>query len=77
MILCRHKLDIVQPDGYQYCKKCGLAFLAPKVVCEHKWVKDSKIEHETWGKVSGITIILQCSDCGELSSKQFGYTPNY
>lgn len=77
IIFCKHKLGVVQKDGYQYCEKCGKAFSAPKLECNHKWAEHSQINVEGYspysGKIiiTGIKIILQCSICGELKERSF------
>ena len=62
---CSHKYDVVI-DGYQYCKKCGIALSAP---CTHCWVTiETKTIQKNINKKESIPrklYTLKCSICGD------------
>jgi hypothetical protein len=63
MCLFNHKYDKVQEDGYQYCKNCGKAILAP---CNHKWVLIHEIKMDGWdpsGKMWIYKKVYECETC--------------
>ena len=67
-MFCFHKYNKVE-DGYQYCKKCGKAIVAP---CSHKWelIKTLEVSNAFSGdKANHYIFVLQCSNCGILEQK--------
>ena len=58
---CRHKFGKIVGE-HQYCNKCGKAIIVP---CSHKWYQIKTIQY-----IYGATIILQCSKCGEVKTKE-------
>lgn len=61
---CNHSFGTVQTDGYQYCKKCGLAVPVP---CQHQWAKMSQwgTESRLTGNMYKIQLLYECRKCGE------------
>ena len=69
---CRHIYGPVQSDGYQYCKLCGRAIIAPRnEVCNHKWETERIMttSNAYTGNVIKYTYILKCSRCGEMKTE--------
>ena len=69
---CWHRLDENIKDGYQYCKKCGLAIPVP---CNHVWKVQDSYEIERNSTILGLRTvgefhILQCVKCGEIQSRE-------
>jgi hypothetical protein len=72
---CKHSWGpislIDNPDGYQYCTKCGKA---EKPSHEHVWEihKEYNIQRERLGKNVGIgdMIICRCKICGEIKHNE-------
>jgi hypothetical protein len=69
-MFCNHKFDIIQPDGYQYCKKCGKAFNPPKLICNHKLKIIEKIDIEYFGNLTDRMIVQECSICGVIIERR-------
>lgn len=73
---CWHKWDENIKDGYQYCKKCGLAIPVP---CNHVWTVFDSYEIERCSTklgsmgISGILHTLQCTKCGDIKSARVNY----
>lgn len=68
---CWHKWGEIK-DGYQYCKKCGLAISAP---CNHVFKEISVHTIERNSTILGLRTvgefhILQCVKCGEIQSRE-------
>jgi hypothetical protein len=63
---CTHCFGEVN-NGYQYCKNCGIAIIAPKSKCEqHNWeIIDKYSKNTTYRKIP-ITVyyISRCVNCG-------------
>jgi len=61
---CWHKWGEVK-DGFQYCKKCGLAL---SISCNHIWntISEGDIVHSD--KIVGKMYIQKCKKCGEIKS---------
>lgn len=71
---CNHVYGEVHPDGYQYCKLCGRAILAPhEERCIHKWenVKTFNTTNTYTGNVIKITYVLRCVRCGEMKKEEY------
>ena len=67
-MFCRHKLGKVE-DGYQYCKKCGKAFI---VECPHTFVdSDSFNVLDECKRIVRYKKIVKCSKCGIYKSYVF------
>jgi hypothetical protein len=65
-VFCNHKLGKVE-GNYQYCIKCGKAFPAPKVGCNHKWIQKGTQDIGTiFGNVYKRVIVKECIHCGEI-----------
>ena len=63
---CKHKLGKVQKDGYQYCTKCGKAFVVP---CNHTYqlIKEITNEGDCYvGYRPHITLVSRCNKCGNI-----------
>ena len=78
MLLCHHKLGKVENDGYQYCIKCGKAFV---VECNHIFSDVSELEiyqkrnQYPYDKVvKGYKKIVKCKKCGIY--KEFVFNDN-
>jgi hypothetical protein len=71
MAQCNHKYEVVQPDGYQYCRKCGEARLIP---CFHKWEMFDQVDKigQIDGQVHGRVYIQKCAKCGVLMKTTVG-----
>ena len=79
-MFCWHKWGEIK-EGYQYCKRCGVA---KRVKCVHKWKKthEHKVHHTsiyernvTQAQLEklapdGILFILQCELCGEVTRRK-------
>jgi len=64
---CSHRFGKVQPDGFQYCEKCGKAVKPAAVSCEHKWAELATTEKmNARNLVVGFISKLQCSKCGDM-----------
>lgn len=63
---CWHKWGEIK-DGYQYCKKCGIAIPVP---CNHKWetICESNILTAVPGghNITGKMYAQKCKICGEI-----------
>jgi len=67
----KHKLGLIQKDGYQYCSRCGIAILPS---CNHNWELIASIEkkydwsyHMTYGhKENSLIRVYECSICKEI-----------
>jgi len=71
-MICRHKYEKREKDGYQYCSKCGKG---RKLPCVHKWkyMGFNSIEGmDVFGKCSiiGAIRIYECEFCGEMKKKR-------
>ncbi len=69
------KFDIVQPDGFQYCFKCGRATQPLAQPCKHKWdiLEQSRVtRHNPNGSERwvGNSYVLKCKHCGDLKEFQ-------
>ena len=69
---CKHKLGKVQKDGYQYCTKCGKAFVVP---CNHTYQLIKEINNKGGGFFGfgadvrpHMTFISRCTKCGDIFS---------
>ena len=71
----RHKFGKVEPDGFQYCLKCGKAWRPTAPVCAHVWKIESKSDvvmprdpnDESKGTfVYAKKYILRCAHCGNM-----------
>lgn len=62
---CTHLFGEVN-NGYQYCKNCGIAILAPKSKCEqHNWELIEQYSKDTkFGNTVAIYYISRCKNCG-------------
>lgn len=62
-----HKLGKVQEDGYQYCLKCGKAFVPP---CIHQFETIDKIPYYEMQFLNqvlmGYKYVKQCKKCKVL-----------
>ena len=72
-MFCRHKFGKVE-DGYQYCEKCGKAFV---VSCSHRWQSVQEVIMKQWGVPSGKIIVQQCTRCGEIQKIDVGDTKGW
>lgn len=69
-MFCFHKYGTVQPDGYQYCTKCGKAVI---VGCSHKWYEIKSINVFTVNSKPEYQIIVsRCRKCGEIKQDRIG-----
>ena len=67
----KHKLGKIQSDGYQYCERCGQAFIPS---CNHKWVLivENAIKFDwsyrlAYGNKQDYTErVYECSKCKEI-----------
>jgi len=65
----KHQYEVVKKDGFQYCKKCGLAVKPAKTICVHKWKKEEALERVTPDKrVVGVYFVLKCVHCGDMKN---------
>ena len=67
-MLCFHKFNKVDEDGYQYCKKCGKAFIPP---CKHNWILKKEIScyldfNNPPNSPNYYKYIYECSKCKEI-----------
>jgi hypothetical protein len=63
---CTHLFGEVN-NGYQYCKTCGIAIVAPKSKCEqHNWEIIDKYSKNTTYRETPIAVyyISRCVNCG-------------
>lgn len=67
---CSHDSFTDVKDGYQYCKKCNKAFLAPKKECDHHWFLLSEIIVK--GAVKGY--LYECLHCGSNRKEYAEYS---
>ena len=71
-MFCNHKYDTVQSDGYQYCRKCGVARSVP---CNHRWKIIEEISTKDSQSVSSgfiaMSYIQQCEKCGAIQQHDF------
>ncbi len=75
-MFCFHKYDKVQKDSYQYCKRCGVAIVAP---CIHDWEKIKTIQyfgenvlgHLCEEQPLGFAFIYECTKCKETRQEKF------
>ena len=70
------KYDVVQEDGFQYCKVCGKAIRPKQQSCQHIW-KDKHTMETFIGvgfddRMSGIVYVQQCTKCGEIKRTKIG-----
>lgn len=79
MSRCKHEYGPVQEDGYQYCKKCGKAIVAP---CKHEWKRIKVVEVEHWGNKVGDIFVDECIKCLKIRKEaiyskayDYMYTP--
>lgn len=74
-MFCNHKYGKIE-DGYQYCKKCGRAIVAPRIPCDHRWKQIERANFEItngFGGISkkGILFLYKCEKCGETKTVKF------
>lgn len=63
---CTHFFGEVN-NGYQYCKNCGVAIVAPKSKCEqHNWqiIEQFSKDSRFTGNSIAIYYISRCVNCG-------------
>lgn len=71
---CWHKWGEIK-NGYQYCKKCGIAIPVP---CSHVWETINTLVTSTQyidlNKTvnTGELYVLKCKKCGEIKEKRIG-----
>lgn len=69
---CLHKWGKIE-KGYQYCERCGKAQV---VACHHMWKEVEKFNverkyHYTGTRHQSTQYILKCTECGEMTKKEF------
>jgi hypothetical protein len=73
MFGCKHEYGPVKKDGYQYCKKCGKAIVAP---CKHEWERIKIVEVENFGQKVGHIYISECKKCLKIRQEHV-YSKGY
>ena len=71
---CNHIYGMIQNDGFQYCKLCGKASIAPRYeTCVHKWQIERILTSNS--RYSDVVLkyiyILKCVHCGEMKKEEF------
>ena len=72
MCLLCHKYGKIDPDGFQYCIKCGKASKPHPCENGHMWKILDKYkcsENDGYIDKQGIKFVSQCTVCGEIKSK--------
>jgi len=75
MCFCNHKYGEVK-GNYQYCTKCGKAIVAPKVECNHIWVKEGEYEagNMLGASFNAVLTTYHCKCCGIIKTVRAGRT---
>ena len=74
-MFCFHKYDKVQEDGYQYCRSCGVAIVAP---CIHDWKRVTimkyfdrdAIGHLCKEAPTGFAYVYECQKCKAIREEE-------
>lgn len=70
---CKHFYGTVQPDGFQYCSKCGDAKSVRKE-CNHKWEEVTRIniwdQFVSNDKPIHYKWVLRCTKCGNMKNHE-------
>lgn len=65
-----HKWSEVDERWLQYCTVCGKARSVKQQECKHKWTVISTKTLSRGNSTVGALYTLQCTKCGEISSKE-------
>lgn len=72
---CKHKFEDVKPDGFQYCKNCGIANkpVIPKIECSCELIDvetfnitDKSLYHPNKQVITGKIFVQKCKKCGKI-----------